>query len=99
MRGAPWRSGPIRARPRFKAYMNISRAELGAAIDEAHKRGIKVTRASLLGELSRGGGGWGIDNLEHGFWVNTQLDPGKTADTCSADTGAATLAAIDPRQR
>ena len=27
----------------FKAYMQISRAELGAAIEEAHKRGLKVT--------------------------------------------------------
>jgi hypothetical protein len=27
----------------FKAYMQITRAELGAAIDEAHKRGLKVT--------------------------------------------------------
>src|SRR5262245_29746574 len=27
----------------FKAYMNISRAELGAAIKEAHRRGLKVT--------------------------------------------------------
>src|SRR5260370_39512841 len=27
----------------FKAYMNITRAELKAAIDEAHSKGIKVT--------------------------------------------------------
>src|SRR5512147_228650 len=27
----------------FKAYMHITRAELAAAIDEAHKRGLKVT--------------------------------------------------------
>jgi cytosine/adenosine deaminase-related metal-dependent hydrolase len=27
----------------FKAYMNITRAELGAAIQEAHKRGLKLT--------------------------------------------------------
>jgi dihydroorotase-like cyclic amidohydrolase len=27
----------------YKAYMQITRAELGAAIDEAHKRGLKVT--------------------------------------------------------
>lgn len=27
----------------FKAYTQISRAELGAAIDEAHKHGMKVT--------------------------------------------------------
>ena len=38
----------------FKAYTQISRAELGAAIDEAHKHGVKVTGASLLRRLPRG---------------------------------------------
>ena len=27
----------------FKAYMQISRAQLGSAVKEAHKRGLKVT--------------------------------------------------------
>ena len=38
----------------FKAYMNITRAELKAAIDEAHRRGLKLNRPPLLGDLSRG---------------------------------------------
>jgi hypothetical protein len=37
----------------------------------------------------------GIDNLEHGFFVNIQLDPGKPPDQCSRETGT-TLAAMTP---
>ncbi len=58
----------------FKAYMNITRAELGAAIEEAHKRGIKVT-GHLCSVTYPEAAELGIDNLEHGFFVNTQLDP------------------------
>jgi len=77
----------------FKAYMNITRAELAAAIDEAHKRGIKVT-GHLCSVTYPEAAALGIDDLEHGFWVNTQLDAGKAVDTCSESTGAATLAAM-----
>ena len=38
----------------------------------------------------------GIDNLEHGFFVNTQLDPGKQPDRCSEGTGTPTLLAMKP---
>jgi len=34
----------------------------------------------------------GIDNLEHGFFVNTQLDPGKQPDECPNTVGSPTLA-------
>ena len=33
----------------------------------------------------------GIDNLEHGFFVNTQLDPGKQPDVCPNTAGDPTL--------
>jgi hypothetical protein len=33
----------------------------------------------------------GIDDLEHGFFVNTQLDPGKKLDVCSDSAGDYTL--------
>lgn len=79
----------------FKAYMNITRAELAAAIDEAHRRGIKVT-GHLCSVTYPEAAALGIDDLEHGFWVNTQLDPGKAPDSCSKETGAATLAAMTP---
>src|SRR3984957_21237034 len=38
----------------------------------------------------------GIDNLEHGFFVNTQLDPGKQPDKCSESEGEETLKHMDP---
>jgi hypothetical protein len=40
--------------------------------------------------------GLGIDNLEHGFFVNTQLDPGKKPDECSDGTGTPTLLKMTP---
>jgi len=80
----------------FKAYMNITRAELGAAIEEAHKRGLKVT-GHLCSVTYPEAAELGIDNLEHGFFVNTQLDPGKRPDVCSAGTGSPTLQAMTPQ--
>ncbi len=79
----------------FKAYMNITRAELKAAIDAAHKRGIKVT-GHLCSVTYKEAAELGIDNLEHGFFVNTQLDPDKKPDVCSQSEGDATLARMDP---
>jgi imidazolonepropionase-like amidohydrolase len=79
----------------FKAYMNITRAELRAAIEEAHRRGLKVT-GHLCSVTYPEAAALGIDNLEHGFWVNTQLDPGKTPDVCPATSGDKTLLAMSP---
>ena len=79
----------------FKAYMNISRADLGAAIEEAHKRGLKVT-GHLCSVTYPEAAQLGIDNLEHGFYVNTQLDPGKQPDICPATGGGPTILAMTP---
>jgi imidazolonepropionase-like amidohydrolase len=79
----------------FKAYQNITRDELKAAIEEAHKRGIKVT-GHLCSVSYPEAAEMGIDDLEHGFFVNTQLDPGKKPDTCSESQGVATLKAMAP---
>jgi imidazolonepropionase-like amidohydrolase len=65
----------------FKAYMYIDRAELGAAIQEAHKRGIKVT-GHLCAVGFREAAALGIDNLEHGIVVDTEFVPGKKPDVC-----------------
>jgi hypothetical protein len=65
----------------FKAYMNITRAELGAAIDEAHKRGFKVT-GHLCSVTFREAAALGIDDLEHGLLVDTDFVPGKKPDAC-----------------
>ena len=79
----------------FKAYMNITRAELKAAIDEAHRHHLKVT-GHLCSVTYPEAVALGIDNLEHGFFVNTQLDPGKQPDKCSDGTGTPTLLAMKP---
>jgi imidazolonepropionase-like amidohydrolase len=79
----------------FKAYMNITRAELGAAIQEAHHRGIKVT-GHLCSVTYPEAAELGIDDLEHGFFVNTQLDPDKKPDKCSDSEGDYTLVHMDP---
>jgi len=66
----------------FKAYMNITRDELKAAIDEAHRRGLKVT-GHLCSVTSREAADLGIDNLEHGpLVVDTELVPDKVPDKC-----------------
>jgi imidazolonepropionase-like amidohydrolase len=79
----------------FKAYMNITRAELKAAIDAAHQRGIKVT-GHLCSVTYKEAAELGIDDLEHGFFVNTQLDSDKKPDVCSHSGGDETLARMDP---
>ncbi|MCU1272328.1 MAG: amidohydrolase [Acidobacteriaceae bacterium] len=79
----------------FKAYMNITRAELGAAIEEAHKRRIKVT-GHLCSVTYKEAAELGIDDLEHGFFVNTQLDLDKKPDQCSESAGDYTLQHMDP---
>lgn len=79
----------------FKAYMHITRAELGAAIKTAHELHLKVT-GHLCSVTYPEAAELGIDNLEHGFFVNTQLDPGKQPDVCSPETGSATLAKMTP---
>jgi enamidase len=65
----------------FKAYTWISRAELGAAIEEAHRNGVKVT-AHLCSVGYREAVALGIDNLEHGLFANSEYDPDKKPDEC-----------------
>ena len=80
----------------FKAYMHITRAELGAAIDEAHKRRLKVT-GHLCSVTYREAAGLGIDDLEHGFFVSTDFVPNKKPDECPGQgAGQAAFAAVDP---
>ena len=79
----------------FKAYMNITRAELKAAIDAAHAHGLKIT-GHLCSVTYAEAAELGIDDLEHGFGVNTQLDPGKKPDECTESDGQETLKAMDP---
>ena len=80
----------------FKAYMHITRAELGAAIEEAHKRGMKLT-GHLCSVTYREAAGLGIDNLEHGFFASTDFVTDKKPDECPGQTaGQRAFAAVDP---
>ncbi|HYN15449.1 MAG TPA: amidohydrolase family protein [Terriglobales bacterium] len=73
----------------YKAYMFITRAELGAAIEEAHRRGIKVT-GHLCSVTFREAAALGIDDLEHGLLVDTAFVPDKKPDACPP-TGPAVM--------
>jgi imidazolonepropionase-like amidohydrolase len=65
----------------FKAYMFITRAELKAAIEAAHARGLKVT-GHLCSIGFREAAELGIDDLEHGFGIDTEFLPEKKEDVC-----------------
>jgi enamidase len=67
----------------FKAYMHITRDELGAAAQEAHKRGLKIT-GHLCSVTFREAAALGIDDLEHGFIVASDFVPDKKPDECPA---------------
>lgn len=79
-----------------KAYVNITRGELKAAIGEAHRLGQKVT-AHLCSVTYAEAARLGIDNLEHGFSVDTANDPGKKPDICPSTVGNPTLLTRDPQ--
>jgi imidazolonepropionase-like amidohydrolase len=69
----------------IKAYTDIGRAELGAAIKEAHRRGVKVT-GHLCSVSFREAVELGIDNLEHGMLTASDFDPAKQPDVCPVAT-------------
>jgi hypothetical protein len=73
----------------FKAYMNITRDELRAAVEEAHKRGLKVT-GHLCSIGFREAAEIGIDNLEHGLMVDSEFVPNKEPDKCPAGNAVST---------
>jgi imidazolonepropionase-like amidohydrolase len=68
----------------IKAYTDIRRSELAAAIKEAHKRGVKVT-GHLCSVSFREAVELGIDNLEHGMLTASDFDPGKQPDVCPVE--------------
>jgi enamidase len=78
----------------FKAYMNITRAQLGAAIEAAHKRGLKVT-GHLCSVTYSEAADLGIDNLEHGFLAATDFVADKAPDECPGRRSEETLAKLD----
>src|SRR5579859_613134 len=79
----------------FKAYMNITRDELRAAIEEAHKRRLKIT-GHLCSVTYGEAADLGIDNLEHGFMASTDFVADKQPDICPGQArGQQTIAALD----
>ena len=79
----------------FKAYMHITRAELAAAVKEAHRRGLKIT-GHLCSLTYHEAADIGIDDLEHGFFVATDFVPDKKPDVCPGqNVGMTALAAVD----
>lgn len=80
----------------FKAYMQISRAVLKAAVDAAHARGLKVT-GHLCSVTYREAAELGIDNLEHGMIAATDFVADKKPDECPGQgRGQQSIAALDP---
>jgi enamidase len=80
----------------FKAYMHITRDELQAAAEEAHKRGLKIT-GHLCSVTYREAADAGIDDLEHGFIAATDFVKDKKPGECPGQgAGQATIAALDP---
>jgi imidazolonepropionase-like amidohydrolase len=67
----------------FKVYMNISRDELRAVVEEAHKRQLKVT-GHLCSIGYREAAEIGIDDLEHGLMADSEFVPNKQPDQCPA---------------
>jgi imidazolonepropionase-like amidohydrolase len=63
-----------------KFYEDLTRAEAKAAIDAAHRHGLKVT-GHLSSITYREAAAMGIDNLEHGFYVCSDFDPTKKEDS------------------
>ena len=79
----------------FKAYMHITRAELGAAAEEAHKRGLKIT-GHLCSVTFSEAADLGIDDLEHGLIVSTDFVSDKKPDECPPGAAVqASIAAVD----
>jgi imidazolonepropionase-like amidohydrolase len=77
----------------FKAYMNITRDELRAVVEEAHKRGLKVT-GHLCSIGFREAAEIGIDNLEHGLFADSEFVADKKPDQCPGGVSAS-LRALD----
>ncbi len=66
----------------FKAYMNITRDELGTAISEAHARHLKLT-GHLCSVTWPEAIDLGIDDFEHGpVFTDTEFAAGKKPDVC-----------------
>ena len=78
----------------FKAYTHLTRAELQAALEAAHARGLKIT-GHLCSIGFHEAIAMGIDNLEHGIVNDTEFNPAKQPDVCPPPLSDQALAALD----
>src|SRR6202142_2541814 len=73
----------------YKAYMNITREELGVAIQQAHSHNLKLT-GHLCSVTWPEAVALGIDDLEHGpVFTDTEFVADKKADACPQGGSAA----------
>jgi len=79
----------------FKAYMHITRDELRAAVDEAHKRKLKIT-GHLCSVTFREAAEIGIDDLEHGIMTAGDFAAGKRPDVCAVQQAQSYVAEMNP---
>jgi imidazolonepropionase-like amidohydrolase len=74
--------------------MNITRDELRAAVEEAHKRGLKIT-GHLCSIGYREAAEIGIDDLEHGLFADSEFVTDKKPDVCPGAAVNASLRQLD----
>ncbi len=74
----------------FKLSTDVTRAEAKAAIDEAHRWGLPIT-GHLCSIGFREAAELGIDNLEHGLWVDTEFASDKQPEVCPPDNDASAV--------
>ncbi|NER15484.1 amidohydrolase family protein [Leptobacterium flavescens] len=78
----------------FKVYNNITKEDLRIAVNEAHKRGLKVT-GHLCSLTYEEASEIGIDNLEHGFMASSDFINDKPENICDPFAARTALANED----
>lgn len=71
----------------FKLGYDLTHGQAKAAIGEAHRWGLMIT-GHLCSLGFREAADLGIDNLEHGLWVDTEFASDKQPDVCPPDSAA-----------
>ena len=94
-RGSRSPTGRTRARRRSRPTCRSRATSCSASIEEAHKRGLKIT-GHLCSVTYAEAAELGIDNLEHGFMASTDFVTDKQPDVCPGQAvGQRTIAALD----
>ncbi|WP_179343855.1 amidohydrolase family protein [Winogradskyella ursingii] len=78
----------------FKVYNNITKEDLKICVEEAHKRGLKVT-GHLCSLTYEDASNIGIDNLEHGFMAASDFAKDKQDEFCDPFAARTGLRAED----